>query len=377
MTMIGIIIAFLILTAIAVILYFRRIIIIMCCEAGINSGKRIVKITVLFLSVLLGVAACNFFSFCAVFLFHIVILSLFTDSVNFLIGKKRKKRYAWRKIYAYRIIPILMTVVVMTYGYVNINNIKVTSYTVLTGKNIREEGYRIALIADVHYGVSAKGSKLRKICNEIGQKDVDAVILCGDIVDDNTSGEGMKEVFSILSSIKTKSGIYYVYGNHDRQSYSNEKAYSETDLRKEIEKNNIIILKDRSININGDLIIIGREDASFGRYMNGRERKNLPDISPEKKPECFMIVADHQPKDLISNASYGADLIVSGHTHGGQIWPINIIDELFKINEINYGIKTVSGETKAIVTSGLAGWNYPIKTAAPAEYVIIDIKKKD
>lgn len=69
-------------------------------------------------------------------------------------------------------------------------------------------------------------------------------------------------------------------------------------------------------------------------------------------------------------------MLVSGHTHGGQIWPANVLFNIAKFDDAVYG-ETVGadGKFKAFVTSGIAGWGYPVKTAAPAEYVIINISK--
>ena len=88
----------------------------------------------------------------------------------------------------------------------------------------------------------------------------------------------------------------------------------------------------------------------------------------------FILVLDHQPKEYKENEANGTDLLLSGHTHGGQIWPGNIIFNILKFDDAVYG-ETVgeNGSFRAFVTSGVAGWGYPVKTAAPAEYVIIDI----
>lgn len=85
---------------------------------------------------------------------------------------------------------------------------------------------------------------------------------------------------------------------------------------------------------------------------------------------------DHQPLDLAENAALGYDLQLSGHTHGGQIWPVgpvcSLAARLASVEYCNYGMKQI-GDFQVIVSSGIAGWGYPIKTGAKAEYVIVDI----
>ena len=84
---------------------------------------------------------------------------------------------------------------------------------------------------------------------------------------------------------------------------------------------------------------------------------------------------DHQPGDLKENNRQGIDLQVSGHTHAGQIWPTGQLMQLLGINEINYGYRK-TGNLQTVVTSGMAGWGYPIRTGGHCEYVIIDVVLK-
>ena len=86
---------------------------------------------------------------------------------------------------------------------------------------------------------------------------------------------------------------------------------------------------------------------------------------------------DPPPKEHVQSGRVGTDLLLSGHTHGGQIWPAQYLFAIAKFDDAVYGYTQIDENTQAIVTSGLAGWGYPVKTASPAEYVIIDIKKKD
>ena len=74
-------------------------------------------------------------------------------------------------------------------------------------------------------------------------------------------------------------------------------------------------------------------------------------------------------------AIVGTALILSGHTHAGQILPIGLISPMFHMNDLNYGY-VKEGNLNEIVTSGIAGWRYPIRTEKHSEYVIIDIKNK-
>ena len=89
----------------------------------------------------------------------------------------------------------------------------------------------------------------------------------------------------------------------------------------------------------------------------------------------FILLLDHQPSNLDENSFLGYDLQLSGHTHKGQIWPCGLISELFNFNELEYGYEKI-GNYEVIVSSGISGWNYPIRTGSKSEYLIVDIKNK-
>ena len=89
--------------------------------------------------------------------------------------------------------------------------------------------------------------------------------------------------------------------------------------------------------------------------------------------EGFHILADHQPNSLKDNALAGYDLMLSGHTHAGQIWPVGLLTELFGRDTRNYGYERIGG-MDLIVSSGIAGWGYPFRTGKHCEYVIVRIR---
>ena len=90
-------------------------------------------------------------------------------------------------------------------------------------------------------------------------------------------------------------------------------------------------------------------------------------------PSRYVIVLDHQPNDYDAEAASEMDLVLSGHTHGGHIFPAGLIGKLSGANDRNYGTET-RGSTAFVVTSGISGWGIPYKTFTISEFVIIDIE---
>ena len=311
-----------------------------------------------------------------VVLLHIVVLALVMDLLNYIFKILSKRNTItfnkWRTVYESGIVPIILTAIILAYGYWNMNDIVEKDYKIYTNKNIREEGYRVAMISDLHYGTVMNREKLQAVCNDIEEAEPDIVVLCGDIVDEKTTVEQMKEATEILGDIKSKYGVFYIYGNHDDARYSSIPSYTKDELKNELLSNNIYVLVDESYEINDDLVIVGRDDEGFSKEEG---RKSSEDLIANIDKSKFILLLDHQPSELNLNSSLGYDLQLSGHTHKGQIWPAGLISELFNFNELEYGYKKI-GDYEIIVSSGISGWNYPIRTGSKSEYLIIDIEKQ-
>ena len=126
--------------------------------------------------------------------------------------------------------------------------------------------------------------------------------------------------------------------------------------------------------LNDEFVLGGRMDLSYSRRDDGFPRNSTKTIFSEKNQKAFILLLDHQPVDLKENEEAGVDLQLSGHTHGGQIWPIGLISDLLGFGELNYGYKK-SGNFQVIVSSGIGGWGYPIRTGCHSEYLMVTVTK--
>lgn len=270
------------------------------------------------------------------------------------------------------IIAFAVTAAVMGYAYVNMHQVTVAGYTVQTNKPVREEGYRIVFLSDLHFGTTMDAEKLQDYCEQMQQEQPDLVVLGGDIVDEKSSLQEVEEAFGALATISSTFGTYYVYGNHDKGRYSKTCDFTKTQLAKIIEDAGIVILEDDTVLLNDELSISGRWDRSDAAQA-GRSRKASADLLKGAPETACHILADHQPRDMQENASAGYDLMLSGHTHAGQMWPVGLITELFDKGTVNYGQKSF-GNMQLIVSSGIAGWGYPLRTGRHSEYAVISVE---
>lgn len=164
-----------------------------------------------------------------------------------------------RKMYGCGMIPIVATAVFLIYGSANMNQVIRTEYDVETEKFVGN--YKFVLITDTHYDTIQNTEVLKQKIDEINAESPDIVILGGDIVEEGTSKESMQEIFGLLGGLESTYGIYFVYGNHDRQPYTEQRSYTDEELENAILANRITILEDSYKEINDDLILAGRADA--------------------------------------------------------------------------------------------------------------------
>ena len=112
------------------------------------------------------------------------------------------------------------------------------------------------LLSDLHYGVSMNDNNLQNVVNRISAEQADIVVLDGDIVDENTTSEQMQSAFRILGQADSTYGVYYVYGNHDKNNYAAKPNYSAEEMEDTITQAGIQILEDETTVINQEIALI-------------------------------------------------------------------------------------------------------------------------
>lgn len=330
------------------------------------------------LAVAAALPVANIFSTWSMIVLHFVVFALLTDVIRLIFLKtlyRREDRLphkTWSILYRTGAIAIGLTLAVLGYAYVNMHQVREQEYTIVTDKDIRPEGYTIVFLSDLHFGTTMDAEDLKEYCGRMEGADPDLVILGGDIVDEASSLEEVRQAFEILGQMDSTYGVYYVYGNHDKGRYSEECDFTMEELAQEMEAAGVYILEDDTLAVNEEVYISGRWDRSDASGV-GYVRLSALELAAAIPPESFAIMADHQPRDMEENDTAGYDLMLSGHTHGGQMWPVGLITDLFDPDTVNYGQESF-GDMELIVSSGIAGWGYPLRTGKHSEYVVVHIR---
>lgn len=307
-----------------------------------------------------------------IILLHITVFWVVLEFIRYMIKKFGKKSIArcWTGISA-----LVITAVYLGVGWVQAYHVWETDYIVTTDKNIGT--LKIALLADSHIGTTFSGAELSKYLSRIEKLSPDVLVIAGDFVDEDTTKTDMLDACRALKDVKTRYGVYFVFGNHDKGNYgNNRRGYTGDELVAELERNNVIVLQDESILIDDRFYLVGRQDASEKEEFGGN-RADISELTDNLDKNKYIIVLDHQPVDYDAESNSNVNLVLSGHTHGGQLIPIMQFSRWFKIsvNDNIYGMEKRKN-TDFIVTSGISDWAIKFKTGCRSEFVMIDINKK-
>ena len=301
-------------------------------------------------------------------LLHLVAAWLIGDFITLMIVKGRKKHF---QRYYTGVLVIVFTIIYLCVGWYLAHNVWRTEYNIETNKEVGN--IRIVLFSDSHVGTTFDGDDWEPYIDRMNTENPDVVLITGDFVDDDTSKEDMINSCKAMGTLKTKYGVYYSFGNHDKGYYDEAyRGYNGNDLIAELKKNNVTVLQDENVLIDNRFYIIGRQDRSEAQKNNTRADMDMlvKDLDKTK----FSIVMDHQPYDYEGEANAKVDLVLSGHTHGGQLIPINHVGEWTGENAKSYGYEK-RADTNFIVTSGISDWAIKFKTGCKSEYVVIDVNE--
>ena len=298
---------------------------------------------------------------------HLIIFWIISDGIFALVKKKCK--ISFRRYYA-GIVAIVFTIGYLGMGWVMAHHVAETEYELHTDKAVGS--LKVAVFSDSHVGTTFHGAGFAEHMKEIEENNPDVLLIAGDFVDDDTTKEDMISCCETLGKIKTTYGIYYVFGNHDKGYYSPDyRGYNADDLVAELKKNGVHVMQDDVELIDNRFYIIGRQDKS-AEYTDGR--KSMSELCENLGHDKFSIVLDHQPQDYNAQADANVDLVLSGHTHGGQLFPLMTIENHSNLTPDDrvYGYEK-RDNTNFIVTSGISDWAIKFKTGCKSEFLIINI----
>ena len=256
-----------------------------------------------------------------------------------------------------------LALLVSAYGMYNARCIRTVAYNVQLSDKPASE-MTVALITDVHLGALGSESRLKKIVDEINLMQPDVVCIAGDLFDtDFRSISDPEKAIQTFKQLRTLHGVYACLGNHDAgRTFDSMEDF--------MRRAQICLLKDTCVTLDDGLVLAGRLDGSPIGGTGELRRGELADVLSSAKPGLPVVVLDHNP---ISIETYyeGVDLVLSGHTHRGQIFPGSLITNA--MYAVDYGYYRNEHGVQAIVSSGSGTWGLPMRVGTHCEVVRINL----
>lgn len=215
----------------------------------------------------------------------------------------------------------------------------------------------IAVASDLHLGNIIRKNQLKKYVELLNRQNADIILFAGDLIDHSIRPVEAQKMDEELRNLKARYGVYGIFGNHEY--YGNAQKAADFYAR-----SGITLLRDTALTIDNRFILIGRDDVSQHR------RKTLDAILNGINRNLPLILLDHNPVRMGDALKNNIDLQLSGHTHNGQIFPLNLL--VRKLYQLPYGYQK-TGNTNYYVSSGLGLWGAPVRIGTQSEIVRINL----
>lgn len=243
------------------------------------------------------------------------------------------------------------------------------------------ESLRVVLLADLHLGYSVGAERVADMVEQVNAQDADIILIAGDIFDNTVEGiDDPEAVKASLRRLQSRLGVYACWGNHDvaERLFSGfstkrlENTQRSEEMEQFVRESGITMLADETRLIDDSFYVIGRKD-----YENAGDgtasRKSLAELTAGIDTDKLVISLEHEPRFLRQNADAGVDVMLCGHTHDGQFFPLNIAIRTAWENPA--GLKTVGGMT-SVVTSGVGVYGPDMRIGTDADISVVDIHFK-
>lgn len=296
-------------------------------------------------------------------LIYILLFYLFTDFIK-VIFKLLKTPFI--NHYLQGLISVIMAVIICLLGYLNSHLTKINEFTINLNKTVYTP-FTFAAVADIHIGSDMTPARLGKEIQRINRLKPDFVLIAGDIIDNNIH-DFTEEYIEEFKKLEAPLGVYVVFGNHEYYSGI------QRDVLSVFNKAGFKTLIDDVVYIQEkEVYIIGRDSLRHTNSSNN-ERADIETlynrIDDKAKP---VIILDHITKSSQDGRKINADIQISGHTHDGQFFPVNLIVK--KMYELSHGMKKYDG-FHYFVTSGLGLWGPPVRIGTDSEIMLIHVTNK-
>jgi len=233
----------------------------------------------------------------------------------------------------------------------------------LAGLPDEADGLVIVALSDLHVGISPGESWLAARVDQVNAMHPDLIVLVGDIIEGHGRHERDNRMVSILRRLSASLGVWGVTGNHERYAGISSSV-------RFLDDSGIRLLHNEWNDLCPGLVLAGVDDGGDRRDADNAARR-IERALNGRPAQAATIFLSHRPNGAEMAAQMGAGLMLSGHTHGGQIWPFDYITGFFnKMLEGKYNV----GGMPVIVSRGAGTWGPRMRLWSPGEILRITLR---
>jgi uncharacterized protein len=257
---------------------------------------------------------------------------------------------------------LIVPALIVAAGILNFAHLSVSRYRIAVPRRTATvEGLRIVFASDFHLGTMTSPRFLPRFVEAVNALAPDLILIGGDMLEGDRPDEGAEAFAAQFRRLRAKYGVYGVPGNHEGFGGANHYAF--------FARAGITLLRDEVKKFDGILYLAGRNDAGRSRSGAAR-RKTVAALLAATPRDLPVILVDHRPTELEAAAANGVDIQFSGHTHDGQLFPINFITA--RQYELVWGYKK-KGPTQIFVSCGVQLWGPRVRTVGVSEIMLVDV----
>jgi uncharacterized protein len=264
---------------------------------------------------------------------------------------------------------VVVVVVILAWGLAEAMRVPRTKHVDVTVPRLGSglDGLRIVVITDTHFGAIDRTRWFAAVADRINDLDADIVCHVGDIADGTVAAREVQA--APLAAVRAKLARAYVTGNHEYYGEAQGWLDYMDGIGWDVLHNKHIVVERGG----DELVVAGVDDATAPSSGLDGHGPDLDAALADVDPALPVLLLAHQPKQVAAAVTARVDLQISGHTHGGQIWPFHFLVRLDQ--PVVHGLSTHGERTQLYTSRGTGFWGPPLRVFAPSEITVLTLRR--
>lgn len=308
------------------------------------------------------------FSLVLCFFFAIVIIDCIRIISFMLLRKHLTNSYILQGSY------VVISIGLFVIGLYMAGAPRVVVYQIEVDKPAVVPQLKIVQLSDIHLNEMTSRHYIKNMVEDVNNLNPDYIFITGDTLDLRLKPYVDNNFAELFAQLNSTYGTFIILGNHEHYGIEREDNNSQQAVIEAFSSGNMHVLLDEVFyDHHTGITIVGRDDYVVGNL--NKTRLTLDELFRQVDSNSPVLLLDHQPRNLDDASQFGVDVMYSGHTHAGQIFPITLLVNLMYKNPWGvYHLSSPGIDFTSVVSSGYGLWGPPVRLMSRAEIVVTELK---